>query len=140
MIFICDENHQFKAWIGYIDRLHSDELKWHYFVDTIYLDIRGKGGLFLNAMHDINNSFICEDFLPSIVIVWSFLSQCVYRSTKHSHVKTNMVHTLHRVKAVGSMPLESFKDLLTEEEFRKCASNPHLGKAWFKLTSEVFIL
>jgi hypothetical protein len=29
--------------------------------------------------------------------------------------------------------------LLTEEEFRKCASNPHLGKAWFMLTSEVFI-
>jgi hypothetical protein len=54
-------------------------------------------------------------------------------------VKTNMVHTFHRVKAVGSMPLDSFKDLLTEEEFRKCASNPHLGKAWFQLTSEVFI-
>jgi hypothetical protein len=53
-------------------------------------------------------------------------------------VKTNMVHTLHRVKAVGNMPLDSFKDLLTKEEFRKCASNPHLGKAWFKLTSEVF--
>jgi hypothetical protein len=54
-------------------------------------------------------------------------------------VKTNMVHTLHRVKAVESMSLDNFKDLLTEEEFRKCASNPHLGKAWFKLTSEVFI-
>jgi hypothetical protein len=54
-------------------------------------------------------------------------------------VKTNMVHILHRVKAVGSMPLDNFKNLLTEEEFRKCASNPHLGKAWFKLTSEVFI-
>jgi hypothetical protein len=54
-------------------------------------------------------------------------------------VKTNMVHTLHRVKAVGSMPLDSFKDLLTKEEFKKCASNPHLGKAWFKLISEVFI-
>jgi hypothetical protein len=54
-------------------------------------------------------------------------------------MKTNMVHTLHRVKAVGSMPLDSFKDLLIEEEFRKCASNPHLGKAWFKLTSEMFI-
>jgi hypothetical protein len=61
------------------------------------------------------------------------------RSTKHSHVKTNMVYTLHRVKAVGSMPLDNFKDLLTEKEFRKYASNPHLGKAWFKLTSEVFI-
>jgi hypothetical protein len=54
-------------------------------------------------------------------------------------VQTNMVYTIHGVKVVGSMPLESFKDLLTEEEFRKCANSPHLGKAWFKLTSEVFI-
>jgi hypothetical protein len=54
-------------------------------------------------------------------------------------MKTNMVHTLHRVKTMGSMPLDSFKDLLTEEEFRKCTSNPHLRKAWFKLTTEVFI-
>jgi hypothetical protein len=83
---------------------------------------------------------ICDNFLPSIVIVWSFLSQCLCRSTEHSHVKTNMVHTLHRVKAMGSMPLESSKDLFIEEEFRKCANNLHLKKAWFKLTSEVFIL
>ena len=83
---------------------------------------------------------ICDNFLPSIVIVWSFLSQCLYRSIEHSHVKTNMVHTLHQVKAMGSMPLESFKDLLVEEEFRKYTNNPHLKKAWFKLTSEVFIL
>jgi hypothetical protein len=54
-------------------------------------------------------------------------------------VKTNTVHILHRVKAVGSMPLDSFKDLLTEEEFKKYASNPHLGKAWFMLISEVLI-
>jgi hypothetical protein len=39
-------------------------------------------------------------------------------------VKTNVVHILHEVKVVGSMPLDSFKDLLIEEEFRKCASNP----------------
>jgi hypothetical protein len=83
---------------------------------------------------------ICENSLLSIVIVWSFLSQWLYRSTKYSHVKTNLVHTLHRVKAVGSMLLESFKDLLPEEEFRKCTNNPHLGNAWFKLTSKVIIL
>lgn len=81
-------------------------------MNIIYLDTKGKGGLFLDAMHDIN------------------------KSTEHSHVKTNMVYTFHRVKTVGSMLLNSFKDLLTEEEFRKCASNPHLGKAWYMLTSE----
>jgi hypothetical protein len=54
MFFICDGNHRFKAWTGYIDRLHSDDREWHYSVDTICLDTKGKGGLLLDAMHDIN--------------------------------------------------------------------------------------
>jgi hypothetical protein len=54
MFFICDGNHQFKAWIGCIKRLHSNDRKWHYSVDNICLDARGKEGLLLNAMHDIN--------------------------------------------------------------------------------------
>ena len=54
MFFICDGNHRFKAWIGYIDRLHRDDREWYYAVDNICLDTRGKGGLFINAMHNIN--------------------------------------------------------------------------------------
>jgi hypothetical protein len=54
-------------------------------------------------------------------------------------VKTNIVHTLHRVKAFGSQPLESFKEMLTPDEYRKCESNQQLGKTWFNLTSDVFI-
>jgi hypothetical protein len=54
MVFICNGNHRFKAWTGYIDRLHSDDQEWHYSVDTICLDTKGKGGLLLDAMHDIN--------------------------------------------------------------------------------------
>jgi hypothetical protein len=54
MFFICDGNHRFKAWTGYIDRLHRDDLEWHYAVNSICLDTRGKGGLLMNAMHDIN--------------------------------------------------------------------------------------
>jgi hypothetical protein len=54
MFFICNGNHWFKAWTGYISRLHKDDQEWHYFVDSICLDTRGKGGLLLNAMHDIN--------------------------------------------------------------------------------------
>lgn len=30
MFFIFDGNHRFKAWIGYINWLHSDDRKWHY--------------------------------------------------------------------------------------------------------------
>jgi hypothetical protein len=54
MFFICDGNHRFKAWTCYIDRLHRDDREWHYTVDNICLETRGKGGLLRNAMHDIN--------------------------------------------------------------------------------------
>jgi hypothetical protein len=54
MFFICDGNHRFMAWTGYIERLHKDDREWHYSVDSICLDTKGKGGLLLNAMHDIN--------------------------------------------------------------------------------------
>jgi hypothetical protein len=54
-------------------------------------------------------------------------------------VKTNIVHTLHHVKAFGSQPLESFKEMLTPDEYRKCESNQQLGKTWFNLTTDVFV-
>jgi hypothetical protein len=54
MFFICNRNHRFKAWTGYIKRLHSNDRKWHYLVDIICLDAIGKEGLLVNAMHDIN--------------------------------------------------------------------------------------
>jgi hypothetical protein len=54
MFFICDGNHRFMAWTGYIERLHKDDREWHYSIDSICLDTKGKGGLLLNAMHDIN--------------------------------------------------------------------------------------
>jgi hypothetical protein len=54
MFFVSDGNHRLKAWTSYISRLHSNDRKWHYSVDSICLDASGKGGLFLNAMHDIN--------------------------------------------------------------------------------------
>jgi hypothetical protein len=54
-------------------------------------------------------------------------------------VKTNIVHTLHRVKAFGCQPLESFKEMLTPDEYRKCESNQQLGKTWFNLTTNVFV-
>jgi hypothetical protein len=54
-------------------------------------------------------------------------------------LKVYRVHTLHCVKSVGSQPLETFKDVLTEDEFRRCQSNTQLGKTWFKMTTDVFI-
>jgi hypothetical protein len=54
MFFICDGNHRFKAWMGYIDRLHREDKDWHIVVDSICLDTKGKTRLLLNTMHDIN--------------------------------------------------------------------------------------
>jgi hypothetical protein len=54
-------------------------------------------------------------------------------------VKTNMVHILHRIKATGLQPLESFKDMLTPEEYNKCESNTMRGKTWYPLTADVFV-
>ena len=54
MFFIYDGNHRFKAWTGYIDRLHRDDWEWHYAMNSICLDTRGKDGLLMNAMHNIN--------------------------------------------------------------------------------------
>ena len=54
MFFICDGNHRFKAWTGLIDRLHREDRKWHYMVDTICLDTKDKVAILMNAMHDIN--------------------------------------------------------------------------------------
>jgi hypothetical protein len=50
-----------------------------------------------------------------------------------------MVHTPYRGKALGSLPLETLKEMLNEEDYRKCASSPHIGKTWFKMTIDVFI-
>jgi hypothetical protein len=61
------------------------------------------------------------------------------RSNEHFHVKTNMVHTLYRVKSVGCMPLESLKIWLTKEEYRRCANSPYIEKTWFNLTTDVFV-
>jgi hypothetical protein len=65
MFFICDGNHRFKAWIGYIDRLHSNDPEWHYSMDNICLDTKGKVALLLNAMHDINK-------LDPVLLLWKF--------------------------------------------------------------------
>ena len=59
MFYVCDGNHRLKAWTGVIQRSHSIDRSWHYSVDSICLDARGKAGQLLNAMHDINK---CDHF------------------------------------------------------------------------------
>ena len=54
MFFVCDGNHRRQAWLNHIDRLHRTDEDWHYLVDSILLDTKGKNGLVMQVMHNIN--------------------------------------------------------------------------------------
>ena len=54
MFFVCDGNHRRQAWLNHIYRLHQSEESWHYLVDSILLDTKGKIGLVMQVMHNIN--------------------------------------------------------------------------------------
>ena len=54
MFFVCDGNHRRQAWLNHIQRLHNTEEAWHYAVDSILLDTKGRIGLVMQVMHNIN--------------------------------------------------------------------------------------
>jgi hypothetical protein len=54
MFYVCDGNHRLLSWMGYIWRLHNSDIDWHYLVDSIVLDTKGKTSIVLSAMHNIN--------------------------------------------------------------------------------------
>ena len=54
MFFVCDGNHRRVAWMNHINRLHNDDITWHYLVDSIILDTKGRIGAVMQVMHDIN--------------------------------------------------------------------------------------
>jgi hypothetical protein len=54
MFFICDGNHRRIAWMNHITRLYANDQSWHYSVDTIILETKGRVGMLLNVMNDIN--------------------------------------------------------------------------------------
>jgi hypothetical protein len=54
MFFVCDGNHRRQAWLNHIERLHSTEEAWHYSVNNILLHTKGKIGVVMQVMHDIN--------------------------------------------------------------------------------------
>ena len=54
MFFVCDGNHRRQAWLNHIQRLHKTDEAWHYSVDNILLDTKGKIGAVMQVMHNIN--------------------------------------------------------------------------------------
>ena len=52
--FVCDGNHKVIAWKRHIARKHLKDKEWHYAVDSIVLDTKGRIELVMHVMHDIN--------------------------------------------------------------------------------------
>ena len=59
-----------------------------------------------------------------------------FRHTEDSHVKTNTVHTIFRVRKYGQMDLEKLKDVLSAADFMRCKRVQK--KTWYTLPLNVF--
>ncbi|KAG0574790.1 hypothetical protein KC19_VG291500 [Ceratodon purpureus] len=94
------------------------DLEWHNMVRSIVLKTAEDVTDVLTAMHDIN------------------------KSNENSHVKQNLVLTLHRMQKIGSLPLEKFKDILTFEELaaaKKQQDVPLEKRPWYPLSRAKFL-
>ena len=116
--YVWDGNHRLVAWYEFIRKSHKQDLEWHYMVRSIVLKTAENVTDVLTAMHDIN------------------------KSNENSHVKQNLVHTLHRMQKVGTLPLEKFKDILTSEEMaaaKKQQDVPLEKRPWYPLSRAKFL-
>jgi hypothetical protein len=59
------------------------------------------------------------------------------RSTENDHVKTNLVHKIHRIRSFGSLKLQEFKNLLSPEDYAKCEKKRPLT-TWYPLNADIF--
>ena len=66
----------------------------------------------------------------------------INRATENSHVKTNLVHTLHRIQKVGTLPVDEFKCILSAKEIQ-AAKNSLLSnkenKPWYNIPRAKFL-
>ena len=116
--FIWDGNHCHQAWTKFISQCYQDNLNWHYRVRSIVLNTKDDVASILIAMHDINNAI------------------------ENSHVKTNLVHTLHRMQKVEVLPVLSFRNWLTPEELvaaQKQAESTGDKKPWYPILRAKFL-
>ena len=42
------------------------------------------------------------------------------RTTENDHVKTNLSHKIHRIRNIGILKLDGFKDLISFEDYANC--------------------
>ena len=70
-------------------------------------------------------------------VKYSQVVSILIRSTKDSHVKTNLVHTLYRVQKYGLLYIERFKEMLRPLELRMCGAHK-ARKTWYSMPLQVF--
>ena len=118
MFYVYNGNHRLVAWTEFIHQAHPNDLEWHFRVRTIVLRTLDNVTNVLTAMHGIN------------------------QATENSHVKTNLVHTLHRMQKVGTLPVDEFKSILSAEEIQ-AAKNALLSnkenKPWYNIPRAKFL-
>jgi len=54
MFMVWDGNHRLQAWLPIIDQDHSNDICWHYSVDSIILDPKEDVPSVLIALHEVN--------------------------------------------------------------------------------------
>jgi hypothetical protein len=54
MFHVWDGNHRVQAWMPIINQDHSNDLGWHYSVDSIILEVKGDVPTMLTALHEVN--------------------------------------------------------------------------------------
>ena len=116
--FIWNGNHRHQAWSEFISESYLNDYEWHYHVRSIVLNTKDDVASILTAMHDIN------------------------KATENSHVKTNLVHTLHRMQKVGLLPVASFKDMLMAEKLQvaqKQVDSIEAKKPWYSIPQVKFL-
>ena len=102
----------------FIAQSYPHDIHWHYRVRSIVLQTKGNVANSLTAMHDIN------------------------KATENSHVKTNLIHTLHCMRKVGRLEVSNFKDLLSPEEMTVVAEREKDEKdtgLWYILPRAKFL-
>jgi hypothetical protein len=116
--YVWDCNHRLLAWTDHINKVHKNDLQWHYCVRSIVLNTQNAVTDYLTTMHDIN------------------------KAIENLHVKSNFVHVLHRMQKVGSLPLKEFTSLLTPEEIEQARVLIELAvekKPWYPIPRAKFL-
>ena len=117
MFYVWDGNHKLVAWTEFISQVHPNDLYWHFCVRTIVLHTFDNVTSVLIAMHDIN------------------------RAMENSHVKTNLVRTLHQMQKVGNLPVE-FKGVLSPDELiaaKNAIESINQNKPWYNIPRSKFL-